>query len=166
MSLDSGSNVATYYPVYNQPKKKHSGLVAALVILGILCILGSFYTTTSVQYTYFPDGQGGVIPHPIYSIDRPYEIMWLPGLFLLGFAALIAVPSKNDRMAARYGEMNGQAIKSMPFVRTGEPRYDVPASQYTLQQMDVSGEFKRCMHCGQTISFDACCCDKCGKRWS
>lgn len=145
--------------------KKHSGLATALVILGVLLILSSFYTTTSIHYTYIPDGQGGIIPYPITSTEHPYAFAWMPGLFLLIFAALLAVPSKKDRLA-KQSAVNGGEVNSGPFIQTDESNHGVYLPQIPSSQTAMPEKTEYCRYCGHRTTTDATFCEKCGERLS
>lgn len=161
MSLHSRYLASRY--AQDPQSKKHSGLAIALVILGVLLILSSFYTTTSIHYTYIPDGQGGIIPYPITSTEHPYAFAWMPGLFLLIFAALLAVPSKKERLAKQSAVNRGE-VNSGPFVQTDESSRDISSPQIPSSQTAMPEKTKYCMYCGHRTTTDAEFCEKCGKR--
>jgi hypothetical protein len=137
----------------------------AVLITGILSILISFITSSSMHYAFIPDGQGGVIPYPVYSTIYPYQFMVFPGLILLVIGIVLIVYSEvRLKRLKRDGDGDVRPDHSTTAIppMISEDRLSVGVKQ--PQQTSERPITKYCRFCSGQISIDDDYCGKCGKK--
>ncbi len=126
--------------------KRRRNIGAALMIVGVLCFLLSFIPSSSTSYTYYPNGQGGVIPYPMSSTTHPFLFMIVPGIaFLIAGVALIVSSRKRLKCIDNDGVITNERA---PSIDVNLPKEQASMDEAPSQTIKEQSKDKFCRFCG------------------